>query len=355
MFTKRIPYVAGPAPMDVLSVELPLGPTVGEGGGPLSREYRECYNMKHLSMTFLTENTLKCFDCVDLNVSQKVLLKEKGQSAEIKSQPRTRQVLARIGAAAAIRTLSVMLSHYRMFIDSLQRQSTKCDSKCKMRCILPVVSLPFRHKWYGATVDTRSLRSLCGETYQEGRRQEGVKKYWKNSSWVWRGGHAASATLDHLFLTSTWCEFYAAAVGLSSMLESSSGIIMLPPTRIASKCIQQGLSCSDCVIACLTSGYWCGRDGYWTVIQQHLNDMGIHLRYTYPIVFPYIPIVCHHIISYPFIQCSCHKYPWTKTPFLPIRWVRPSPKRFDCWSSPLLRQSPWHPESLWKLTVNVMY
>jgi len=125
-------------------------------------------------------------------------------------------------------------------------------------------------------------------------------------------GHAASATLDHLFLTSTWCEFYAAAVGLSSMLESSSGIIMLPPTRIASKCIQQGLSCSDCVIACLTSGYWCGRDGYWTVIQQHLNDMGIHLRYTYPIVFPHIPIVCHHIISYPFIQCSCHKYPWTK-------------------------------------------
>lgn len=55
MFTKRIPYVAGPAPMDVLSVELPLGPTVGEGGGPLSREYRECYHMKHLSMTILTE------------------------------------------------------------------------------------------------------------------------------------------------------------------------------------------------------------------------------------------------------------------------------------------------------------
>ena len=47
--------------------------------------------------------------------------------------------------------------------------------------------LPFRHKWYGAIVDTRSLRSLCGETYQEGRGQEGVKKYWKNSSWVWRG------------------------------------------------------------------------------------------------------------------------------------------------------------------------
>ena len=38
--------------MDVLSVELPLGPTVGEGGGPLSHE---CYNMRQLSMTCLTE------------------------------------------------------------------------------------------------------------------------------------------------------------------------------------------------------------------------------------------------------------------------------------------------------------
>lgn len=106
--------------MDVLSVELPLGPTVGEGGGPLSRE---CYNMRQLSMTFL-----KCFDCVDLNVSQKLSLKEKGQSAT-KSQPCTRQVLARIGAAAATRTLSSMLSHW-MFVDFLQQSRNPCDSKC---------------------------------------------------------------------------------------------------------------------------------------------------------------------------------------------------------------------------------
>ena len=262
-------------------------------------------------------NTLKCFYCVDLNVSQKVLLKEKGQSAETKSQPCTRQVLARIGAAAAVRTRPSMLSHYRMFIDSLQRQSTKCNSKCKMRCILPFVSLPFRHKWYGATVDARSLRSLCGETYQAGRRQEGVKKYWKNSSWVWRGGMLHQLHLIIFFdfnVMRSLCSSCRVKVDAWILFRhhhatSHQNRIKMHPTRFVMFWL---CHCLFDFRILMRQGWLLNR--HTTASERYGHTFAGYISHC-------IPIYSHIIPSYPFIQFSSHEYPWSKLhSFLSAGW-----------------------------------
>ena len=100
-------------------------------------------------------------------------------------------------------------------------------------------------------------------------KKEEDKKAWRSTGKTQVGFGEGSCCISYTWsfvCTSKWCNFYTAAVGLCSMIESSSGIIMLPPTRTALKCIQQGLSCLGRVIACLTSGYWCGRDGHCPAI-----------------------------------------------------------------------------------------